>query len=245
LLRVSEIVVEVAALRPRDSRHRVLDGLSFEVPAGAVLALTGPPRFGGTTIARMVTGLIVPHSGRVEIDGSDVTATPPADRPLAFVPAGGGLLPHLTASENIVYGLRLRNTASVLIRTRVADVVERLELQSSLDLRPHELSPGQRLRTALARAAIRNAAVLVVDATAGAQAVEQIRPMIERVRAESPVAVLLCTNRPDLLDPADVVARISGGSVSGGTVSGGTVSGGSVSGGTVSEPGLPAGRGGR
>jgi putative spermidine/putrescine transport system ATP-binding protein len=211
LLRVSDIVVEIPGLRPPDARHRVVDGLCFDAPADAVVAVAGPPGFGGTTVARVITGLVVPHSGSVEIDGTDVTATLPADRPVAFVPAGGGLLPGRTASENIVYGLRLRNTASVLIRTRVADVVERLELQSSLDLRPHELSPGQRLRTALARAAIRNAAVLVVDATNGAQAIEQVRPMVERVRGDSGVTVVLCTNRPDLLDPADVVVWMARG----------------------------------
>lgn len=208
---VDNVVVEIAGPRPRDTPHRVLDGLSVEVPAGAVLVLAGSPRFGGTTVARVIAGLVAPNAGTVEAGGRDLTAVPPGRRPVALVPAGGGLFPHLTASENIVYGLRLRNEASVLIRTRVADVVARLELDSSLDLRPHELSPGQRLRTALARAVVRTAPVLVVDATAGADTVDLIRPMIERIQRDDRLTVLLCTNRPDLMAPADPVVLVAAG----------------------------------
>jgi ABC-type sugar transport system ATPase subunit len=213
LLSVCDVTVDVAGLPPREVRRQVLHRFTVEVPAGAVVAVAGPHRFGGTTAARVVAGLVIPNTGTVLVDGTDVTAVAPGRRPTALVPAGGGLFPHLTASENIVYGLRLRNEASVLIHTRVADVVERLELQSSLDLRPHELSPGQRLRTALARAAIRSAPVLVVDATAGAEAVEQIRPMVERVRRDADMAVLLCTHQAHLLEPTDRVVLMTGGRV--------------------------------
>jgi ABC-type sulfate/molybdate transport systems ATPase subunit len=213
LLAVRAVVVDVPGWAPAEARRRVLDGVSLEVPAGSLTAVSGSPGFGGTTLARVIVGLIVPTSGRVLIGDRDVSAVSAARRPVAFVPAGGGLLPHLTVTENIVYGLRLRNEASVLIRTRVADVVERLELGSSLDLRPHELSPGQRLRTALARAAIRLAPVLVVDATAGAEAVDQLRPMVERIRADDGPAVLLCTNRSEALHATDRLVRLRDGVV--------------------------------
>jgi ABC-type sugar transport system ATPase subunit len=222
-LQVRSVVVDVPGWAPPEARRRVLDRVSLDVPAGSVTAVTGSPGFGGTTLARVVAGLIVPSSGQVLIAGRDVSAVPAARRPVAFVPAGGGLLPHLTATENIVYGLRLRNEASVLIRTRVADVVERLELGSSLDLRPHELSPGQRLRTALARAAVRLRPLLVVDATAGTEAAEQLRPMIERIRADDGPAVLLCVGEavvqdagaldPGALHAGDRVVRVRAGAV--------------------------------
>jgi ABC-type sulfate/molybdate transport systems ATPase subunit len=213
LLQVHEVVVDVPGWTSAESRRRVLNRVSLELPAASVMVVTGAARFGGTTLARVVAGLVVPTSGTVVIGGRDVSAVPAVRRPIGFVPAGGGLLPHLTATENIVYGLRLRNEAAMLIRTRVADVVERLELGSSLDLRPHELSPGQRMRTALARAAVGLAPVLVIDATGGAEAVDQLRPMVERIRTGVGPAVLLCTNRADLLHATDRVVRLHDGTV--------------------------------
>jgi ABC-type sulfate/molybdate transport systems ATPase subunit len=213
LLQLREIVVDVPGWTPAESRRRVLDRVSLDLPAASVTVATGSPRFGGTTLARVVAGLVMPTSGTVIIAGRDVSAVPAVRRPVGFVPAGGGLLPHLTATENIVYGLRLRNEAAMLIRTRVAEVVERLELGSSLDLRPHELSPGQRLRTALARAAVGLAPILVIDATAGAEAVDQLRPMVQRLRTDTGPAVLLCTNSAGSLHATDRVVRLHDGAV--------------------------------
>lgn len=213
VLRLRDIVVEAAGSPSHDTRHRVLDGVTIDVPAGSVVAVVGPPGFGGTTLVRVAAGIVVPNTGHIYIDDRDVTMDPPAERSIGLVPAGGGLLPHLTAAKNIVYGLRLRNEASVLIRTRLADIAELLELRSSLELRPHQLSPGQRLRTALARAMITVPRVLLVDGTAGATPLDELCPMIGRLRHDGGPGVLLCTNRTELTRAVDEVVAMAGGRI--------------------------------
>ncbi|HET8680539.1 MAG TPA: ATP-binding cassette domain-containing protein [Micromonosporaceae bacterium] len=213
LLRLCEIVVYGPGARWRDARRRVLDEVSIDVPAGSVVAVVGPPGFGGTTLLRVAAGLVVPDSGRVYASGYDVTTDPPAERGVGLVPAGGGLLPQLTAEENIAYGLRLRDEASVLVRTRLDDTTELLELRSSLPLRPHELSAGQRLRTALARAVVTAPRVLLVDGTAGAAPADELLPMVRRLRREDGPAVLLCTNQAEVAGAADMTVTMAGGRV--------------------------------
>src|SRR5215204_1038798 len=85
----------------------LLDGLSLRVAPGEVVAAAGPPGFGGTSLSRLVAGIVVPESGQVRIGGTDVTGLLPARRAAGLVPVGGGLLPHLTTEANITYGLLL------------------------------------------------------------------------------------------------------------------------------------------
>jgi ABC-type sugar transport system ATPase subunit len=202
---LKDIVLE---LRPRLARNRggrIFDGLSMQVESGELVAVAGQPGFGGTTLARLVAGLIDAESGTVTVDGVDVTAVEPARRAVGLIPVGGGLLPHLSCADNIIYGLRLRKEPEAVIRHRLAGVAERLELLPSLALQPHELSPGQRIRTAFARAAVRSVHVLVVDATAGAAGLGQLRHLIERAWPTGHKSVLVCTHNPAVIGSADRV----------------------------------------
>ena len=189
-----------------------MDGWSLVIADGEILAVAGPPGFGGTTLARLVAGVVRPSSGTVLINGVDVIDIPAARLPVGLVPAGGGLLPHLTVEENVTYGARLLGRPNAVIRHRLDAVADRLELLPSLGLLPHEISPGQRFRAALARAAMRSPQVLVVDATAGAEGVVGLRQLIERAVAAPTLSVLVCTNRPDVIDQADrvIVRRRAG-----------------------------------
>ena len=130
-----------------------MDGWSLVIADGEILAVAGPPGFGGTNLARLVAGVVRPSSGTVLINGVDVIDIPAARLPVGLVPAGGGLLPHLTVEENVTYGARLLGRPNAVIRHRLDAVADRLELLPSLGLLPHEISPGQRFRAALARAA--------------------------------------------------------------------------------------------
>jgi ABC-type sugar transport system ATPase subunit len=209
-----ELIDIVLGARPRLARNRggrIFDGLSVHVAPGEMVALAGPPGFGGTTLARLVAGLIHPESGTVNINGVDVTPVPAARRTVGLIPVGGGLLPYLSSADNITYGLRLRKEPEAMIRHRLAAVAERLELLPSLALRPHELSPGQRIRTALARAAVRSVHVLVVDATAGAEGIGQLRHLVERAWPTESKSVLVCTHDPAVINTADRVVVVERG----------------------------------
>jgi multiple sugar transport system ATP-binding protein len=210
-LELRDIVVEQRPRFVRGRGTRPLDGLSLQVADGEVVTVAGPSGFGGTTLARVVVGILTPKSGTVHVDGVEMTGLPPAQRPVGLIPAGGGLLPHLTSAENIAYGMRLRKETRAVARNRLATAVERLQLRPSLALRPHELSPGQRIRTALARVAVRPVHALVVDATAGAQGLTQLRRLIDRTWPEAAISVLVCTHDPAVVEQADRLVVLADG----------------------------------
>lgn len=185
MLQLRDLVVAV----PRTGPHlriseRVRPGELVVAPAGPAAA---------TALARVVAGLATPISGRVLVGDRDVTAEPPLTRQIGYVPAGGGLLPHLTVRANIEYGLRRREVVHELSRTWAATVTSRLELMPIMDLRPHQLSAGQRLRAALARAAVCLPEALVV-AEPEAETAVGLRDLLARASlATAPaMAVLVC-----------------------------------------------------
>lgn len=189
-------------------------GLTVGVDPGEIVAMSGRPGFGGTTLARIIAGHLAPESGRVRIDGRDVTGSAAATRPVGFVPVDGGLLPQMTLADNIIYGARLANDANEILRHRLERLVKRLELLPSLALRPHEVSAGQRVRAALARVALRRVPpkVLIIDATAGSRGVTGVRRLISRVWGEPvTLAVLLLTRDGEVADQADRIVWLEQG----------------------------------
>ncbi|MBX6355378.1 MAG: ATP-binding cassette domain-containing protein [Micromonosporaceae bacterium] len=192
---------DLVALTPVDgARWRV----SATVSPGELVAVDAGPAV-GTALARTVVGLVAPVSGSVWLDDQDITAVPPVDRHVGYVPPGGGLLPHLTVGENIEYGLRRRETVRELVRDWVQTVVAQLELGPTLHLRPHLLSEGQRLRAALARTVACLPEVLVLDLPHGAP----IRPreLLARIRSPlvSDMSTVVFTDDPQLFPYVDRV----------------------------------------
>lgn len=210
-LEFRDVTVELRPRRHRDRRRHPLDGLSAQIADGETVAFAGEHSFGGTTIARLVAGVITPDSGVLMLNNINITEMPAARRPVALIPAGGGLLPQLTAEENITYGLRLRGEPAMIVRHRLTAAAERLELVPSLPLRPHELSAGQRMRVALARAAVRSVHVLAVDATAGSEGLAQLRHIIVLARSNAAMSTLLCTSDREVFAQADRLVVVNNG----------------------------------
>jgi multiple sugar transport system ATP-binding protein len=148
---------------PDGQRIEAVRSASLEVAHRELLAIVGPSASGKTTLLRLIAGLETVDRGRVQIAGADVSAQPPSKRNLAMVFQMLALYPHLTAAQNIGLGLRLRGTARNEVDQRVRGIAGRLEITSSLDRRPSELSAGQRQRVALARALIRKPDILLLD----------------------------------------------------------------------------------
>jgi ABC-type thiamine transport system ATPase subunit len=192
---------DLVATAPADgARWRV----SASVRTGELVAIQASPA-AGTALARTLVGLVAPAGGSVWLDDLDITAMPPVDRHMGYVPPGGGLLPHLTVHENVEYGLRRRETVRELVQGWVQQVIARLELGPTLHLRPHLLSDAQRLRVALARAVACLPEILVLDLPQGAS----VRPRDLLARVESPLvpalAAVVCTDDPELLADVDRV----------------------------------------
>ncbi len=145
------------------SGHAGVSDISLEIPNGEFVVLVGPSGSGKSTLLRLIAGLDRPSSGRVFIDGRDVTALPPQDRDLAMVFQSYALYPHKTVRENLAFGLRMRAVAPSEIDTRVRAVADSLRIAELLDRRPSQLSGGQRQRVALGRAIVRDPKAFLLD----------------------------------------------------------------------------------
>ncbi|MFA6004079.1 MAG: sn-glycerol-3-phosphate ABC transporter ATP-binding protein UgpC [Elusimicrobiota bacterium] len=137
--------------------------LNLTIEDGEFLVLVGPSGCGKSTILRMIAGLIDATSGRVSLDGRDITGLPPKDRDISMVFQNYALFPHLTVYDNIAFGLKIRGAERSEIARRVNEAAELLDLKKVLDKKPRELSGGQRQRVALGRAIVRQPKVFLFD----------------------------------------------------------------------------------
>ncbi|HEY9175348.1 MAG TPA: ABC transporter ATP-binding protein [Verrucomicrobiae bacterium] len=150
-------------LGARGEAVRAVSGVNLSVPDGELLAVVGPTGCGKTTLLRLIAGLESPTAGKVLLNDNDVTQAPPKHRDVAMVFQHHALFPHLTARENITFGLRLRKHAREEIEQALREVAGMLDLEDCLDRRPAELSGGQRQRVALARAVVRHPKAFLLD----------------------------------------------------------------------------------
>ncbi|WP_249127737.1 ABC transporter ATP-binding protein [Bradyrhizobium lablabi] len=140
-----------------------LKDVSFEIKPGEFFALLGPSGSGKSTTLRILAGLDAPTSGRVFIDGKDVTSTDARDRDIAMVFQSYALYPHMTVAENISFPLEMANMPKAEISAAVKDAARKVRIDHLLDRKPGQLSGGQQQRCALARAIVRKARLFLLD----------------------------------------------------------------------------------
>jgi len=156
-------IVRLRALSKSFGGAAVLDALNLEIPAAGFTVLLGGSGCGKTTCLRLIAGLETPTSGSIAIAERDVTALPPADRGVAMVFQSYALFPHLSAGENIVFGLRARGVPRAERDRRLARAADILGLKGMLDRKPSQLSGGQQQRVALGRTIVNEAPVCLMD----------------------------------------------------------------------------------
>ena len=140
-----------------------VDRLDLEVQDGEFLVVVGPSGCGKSTSLRMLAGLEPVTSGRVLIDGVDVTTRRARDRDVAMVFQSYALYPNMTAGENMAFALRNLGVSKADISTRVAEAARVLQLEDLLDRKPAKMSGGQRQRVAMGRAIVRDPKVFCMD----------------------------------------------------------------------------------
>ena len=141
----------------------IIDRLSLTVEEGEFFVIVGPSGIGKTTLLRCVAGLEVLDAGRVLFGGKDVTRVPPYRRNAAMTFESYALYPHMTVFENIASPLRARKVDKATIEKSVTDVARLLRIEQLLDRRPHEVSGGQKQRTALGRTLVAKPDVFLLD----------------------------------------------------------------------------------
>jgi putrescine transport system ATP-binding protein len=156
-------LLEIIDAEKRFGAVPAVDRVSLSVERGEFFALLGPSGCGKTTLLRLIAGFETPDSGRIVIDGTDVTATPPYARPVNMMFQSYALFPHLDVTANIAFGLRQEGMERRRREARVAEMLALVQMQGFERRRPHELSGGQKQRVALARALAKAPKLLLLD----------------------------------------------------------------------------------
>jgi ABC-type sugar transport system ATPase subunit len=140
-----------------------LKGIDLSIEPGEFFALLGPSGSGKSTTLRILAGLDMPTSGRVFVDGQDVTSFDARDRDVAMVFQSYALYPHMSVFENIAFPLEMAKLSRAEIAPAVRDAARKVKIEHLLDRKPGQLSGGQQQRCALARAIVRKARLFLLD----------------------------------------------------------------------------------
>ena len=140
-----------------------VDDVSLSIYRGELFSLLGGSGCGKTTLLRMLAGFERPTAGQILIDGVDMSAIPPYERPVNMMFQSYALFPHMTVEQNIAFGLHQDRVPGAEIRHRVAEALELVKLVPQRRRKPHQLSGGQRQRVALARSLVKRPKLLLLD----------------------------------------------------------------------------------
>jgi putative spermidine/putrescine transport system ATP-binding protein len=196
---------------------RVLSDISLDVARGELVALLGSSGCGKTTLLRSIAGFVTPQSGRIRVDGRDITSLPPEKRGTAMMFQSYALWPHMTVAGNIGYGLKMRGAAKEAIARRVEEMLTLLQMQG-FGARPvTQLSGGQRQRVALGRALAVDPKLLLLDEPMSnldykvrIELRHELRALQKRIGI---TAVYVTHDREEALTLADRIAVLDAGQV--------------------------------
>jgi sulfate transport system ATP-binding protein len=188
---------------------QALDDVSIEVPDGSLTALLGPSGSGKSTLLRAIAGLETLDTGRVVIDGEDVSTKPTQKREVGFVFQHYAAFKHMTVYENVGFGLKIRKWKKDKIRERVDELLNLVQLPGLADRYPSQLSGGQRQRMALARALAVQPQVLLLDEPFGAldaKVRKDLRTWLRNLHEEMNVTTIFVTH--DQEEAMDVAGQL-------------------------------------
>ena len=156
-------MLKVANLSVAFDGKPIITDLSFEVPTATTLAITGPSGVGKSTVLQAICGLVRISSGVISVDNHVITQLPTHKRGIVMVTQSNDLFPHLTVSQNIAFGLRMRGSSSKDTSQRVQEMLDVVGLSDFAERDIHTLSGGEARRISLARALAPSPSILLLD----------------------------------------------------------------------------------
>lgn len=214
---MSDGYVSLQALSLAYGQTVVVPELSLEIRKGELIALLGPSGCGKTTTMRAIAGLMAPHSGKILINGVDMTRTPANKRGIGLVFQSYALFPHLTVFENVAFGLRLKKLPKDKIASRVAQGLQTVGLSHLADRKPDAMSGGQQQRLSLARSLVMEPKVLLLDeplSNLDARLRLDMRTQLQRVQRDTGITMIFVTHdQAEALALADRIVLMNDGAI--------------------------------
>jgi ABC-type Fe3+/spermidine/putrescine transport system ATPase subunit len=208
-------ILELRELVKHFPGHQAVNGISLSIPRGSFFSLLGPSGCGKTTTLRLIAGFEEPTSGDVLLNGEIVNARRPYERNVSTVFQSYALFPHLTALENVEFGLRRHGAKDCTKRAREA--LEFVSLQGKEGRRPAQLSGGERQRVALARSLVLQPDVLLLDEPLAAldpKLRKQMRLELKAMQRRAGITFLLVTHdQEEALSMSDQLAVMNQGHI--------------------------------
>ncbi|MEH2592939.1 iron(III) transport system ATP-binding protein [Bradyrhizobium sp. AZCC 1721] len=213
--------VDLRGLTKRFGSLAVVDNVSLKIDHGQLVCLLGPSGCGKTTTLRLIAGFLEPSDGEIHVGerlmSSRARTLPPEQRNMSMIFQSYALWPHMTVTENIVYGLRLRKLDRDTIAKKLAAILATTKLEALAQRYPGELSGGQQQRVALARALIVEPETLLLDeplSNLDANLREEMRFEIRRLHDEYRYTTVYVTHdQSEAMTTADLIAVMNGGRI--------------------------------
>lgn len=209
--------VELRSLRRSFGDVHALNGMALDMAPGELVVLLGPSGCGKTTALRVLAGLEDADAGQVVVDGKDISSVSTSKRDMGMVFQAYSLFPHMTARDNVAFGLQLRGQNPSTRKRRAEEYLELVGLDNHADRYAHQMSGGQQQRVALARALAIQPKVLLLDeplSALDAKVRVQLRDEIRRIQLEVGTTTLFVTHdQEEALAVADRVGVMRAGKI--------------------------------
>jgi sulfate/thiosulfate transport system ATP-binding protein len=209
--------ITISQVSKKFGNFQALEAIDLNVESGTLVALLGPSGSGKSTLLRTIAGLETPDTGRVSINERDTTNLDIRKRNIGFVFQHYALFKHLTVRQNISFGLDIRKKPRKVIKQRVEELLELIQLQGFGDRYPNQLSGGQRQRVALARALAVQPEVLLLDEPFGAldaKVRQELRNWLRRLHDEVHLTSIFVTHdREEAMAVADKIVVMNHGKI--------------------------------
>jgi len=200
-----------------DNDFLAVDDFNLALAKGQMVGFLGPSGCGKTTTLRMIAGLLSITSGRIMIEGDDISQKPPHLRDIGLVFQNYALFPHMSVAENVGFGLEMRSIAKKEARTRIEEALEMVRLPGYGDRRPKDMSGGQQQRVALARALVIRPRLLLLDeplSNLDAKLRDDMRVEIRDIQQQLGITTVFVTHdQVEALTMCDLVAIMDQGKI--------------------------------
>jgi putative spermidine/putrescine transport system ATP-binding protein len=209
--------IRLVGVRKHYGNVRAVDGVDLTIRAGEFFTMLGPSGSGKTTLLRLIAGFEKADGGEVFLHGDDVTRVPPYDRDVNTVFQDYALFPHMSVTQNVEYGLRVKRVPRDERAKRAAEALDMVGLDQHGSRKPNELSGGQRQRVALARAIVNRPTVLLLDEPLGALDLKLRQNMqleLKRIQREAGITFVYVTHdQEEALTMSDRIAVFREGAI--------------------------------